>query len=376
MADPKMDRLRITFVDGFCGGGTYQDDEQTTEGSPLILLRAIEQARNAVNKHRIKPVEIDARFHFVDKSQSSISHLEEVLRERGFGPQIGSRIVLRAEKFEEAYPEIKQEIDARTRRGVGRSIFILDQKGYSDVPFPILRDILSSFSASEVVLTFAVDWLIDYLTNSPEMLKALSSVEISPVFLKELLEAKNESGGRYVIQRRLRDHLQRCTQAKYMSPFFIRSQSANKSLWLVHLSNHKTARNVMVDGHWGIGNCSIHPGRGGLEIRGFDPGINPDQISMFQFEDQDQQQMSDLLQDDILRRLPSPEMRSPVLFDSFLDDVVNETPARLSDLGEAVESLVARGDLLLVNQNNSLRRTHKPSLSDRLLRNPQGRLSL
>jgi hypothetical protein len=38
-------RLKMTIVDGFCGGGLYAMGESVIDGSPLRLLTAIDQAR-------------------------------------------------------------------------------------------------------------------------------------------------------------------------------------------------------------------------------------------------------------------------------------------------------------------------------------------
>jgi len=47
----------------------------------------------------------------------------------------------------------------------GRAIFVLDQCGYSAVPFQCIREIFASVKNPEVILTFAADSLIDYLTD-------------------------------------------------------------------------------------------------------------------------------------------------------------------------------------------------------------------
>ncbi|OBY28038.1 three-Cys-motif partner protein TcmP [Leisingera sp. JC1] len=64
--NPAQDRLNITLVDGFSGGGAYADGAETRAGSPLVLLNAVEEAAVRLNEGREKPLEIKARFIFVD----------------------------------------------------------------------------------------------------------------------------------------------------------------------------------------------------------------------------------------------------------------------------------------------------------------------
>lgn len=34
----------FTFIDGFCGGGMYKDNNQEWEGSPIRLIKAVREA--------------------------------------------------------------------------------------------------------------------------------------------------------------------------------------------------------------------------------------------------------------------------------------------------------------------------------------------
>src|SRR5205807_10591228 len=58
--------------------------------------------------------------------------------------------------------------------------------------------------------------------------------------------------------------------AKYYTPFFIRSKDAHRDYWLIHLSNHSRARDVMVSLHWLENTSFAHFGRPGLLMLGYD----------------------------------------------------------------------------------------------------------
>lgn len=63
------ERLRITLVDGFCGGGLYtiRGKQQEVLGSPLRMLAVVEEARILINLGRTKPIELDVQYVFIDK---------------------------------------------------------------------------------------------------------------------------------------------------------------------------------------------------------------------------------------------------------------------------------------------------------------------
>ena len=79
---------------------------------------------------------------------------------------------------------IINDIKSKSKKN-GRSIFILDQYGYKDAPIPVIRKIFLSLKKAEVILTFSIDSLIDYLTeNNPKVLQnmGLTKEECERIF--------------------------------------------------------------------------------------------------------------------------------------------------------------------------------------------------
>jgi three-Cys-motif partner protein len=374
LRNPVIERLQITLVDGFCGGGTFDDNGIVVDGTPFLLLNSVRDAERRLNANRSKKLLIDAQFHFIDKSTGAIAYLKDDLFKRGYLNRIGSDIHLHAEEFENAAPKVCDQIYARTRRKKGRSLFILDQKGYSDAPLSTIRSIFERFEKAECILTFAVDWLIDYLSDRPEMLAAVKPVELSLGQIQEMLKLREGAGGRYVIQRLLLRHLSERTNADYRSPFFIRSKEANKDLWLVHLSQHATARNVMVDSHWSVKNHSVHPGRGGLEIMGFDPDFDPAVTSDFMFADHEVGMMKERLAEDMIRRIREMTDTNAIKYGTFLDSIANETPARLADLDLVTSFLAKENELTIMDAQSTQRRSLRPNRSDLIEVNRQQKM--
>lgn len=95
------DRFRITLVDGFCGGGEYllRDTGQLIEGSPLRILKAVNEAQALVNLDRVKPLLLDVQYIFVDENKAAVEYLRSLLVKRGYGNQIGTSIHLVCSEF-------------------------------------------------------------------------------------------------------------------------------------------------------------------------------------------------------------------------------------------------------------------------------------
>ncbi|WP_273785768.1 three-Cys-motif partner protein TcmP [Brucella intermedia] len=372
--NPTIERLRITLVDGFCGGGAFDLDGARVDGTPF-LLQAVENAEKRLNEYKDKKLTIDAQFHFVDVEKSAIDHLKEELFQRGYLSRIGKDIFLHNEMFENVVESIQESIAARTRGGAGRSLFLLDQKGYTGVPLQAIRSIFKQFEKAECILTFAIDWLIGYISERPEWAAGVTKLQLSPGQIKEILDLKNAKATRYAIQHILLDHIQQNTNAQFATPFFIRSQEAKKNLWLVHLSQHAKARNVMVDSHWAVKNHSIHQGYGGLEINGFDPRYDPTNTPDFMFAEHERQIMHNRLQTDIARRLRDTYGHDPVHYGTFINAIANETPARLSDIDQVISALAAEREIQIRNHNGNEKRVLKPALSDHIMISRQDRFS-
>ena len=68
MSNTSIEGLRLSIVDGFSGGGKYRDilTNETVDGSPFVILNAIKEVEERINKDRIKRRSIDAHYFFID----------------------------------------------------------------------------------------------------------------------------------------------------------------------------------------------------------------------------------------------------------------------------------------------------------------------
>ena len=72
----RMPEFKIALVDGFAGGGVYKGER---EGSPLVLLRAVDEAKFLINNSRALTAQINIRanHYFVEKNSHNYAYLED-----------------------------------------------------------------------------------------------------------------------------------------------------------------------------------------------------------------------------------------------------------------------------------------------------------
>jgi len=281
---PSQTMLNLTVVDGYCGGGIFRHGRREADGSPLRLLKAVEQANAALNAARIKGFSVRADFFFVDQNPEHVAFLKDVLIRRGYGARIGQDIFILGSAFEDACPTV---LDHIKKKGTAqRSLFFLDQYGWSDVRLATIRTILTELKNPEILLTFAVDALIDFLSVKKPETEALLAIELGREDVKALMDMRYEEGWRYLIQNGLYRHVQAHTSARFYTPFFIHSAESHRSYWLLHLSNHRQARDEMGKLHWRLNNYFRHHGGAGFHALGFDPSRDLRQgLMTFMFDD-------------------------------------------------------------------------------------------
>ncbi|WP_375257490.1 three-Cys-motif partner protein TcmP [Citreimonas sp.] len=295
---PHMDRLNIAIVDGFCGGGQYQRGTTVLPGSPLIILDAVREAQERLSRDRRKPFEIAATFHFVDAARDHLEHLRGVIAAAGYADKLGSSIQLYHGEFAAHLPEIMAKIAATQRKG--RSIFLLDQFGYLDVPMDSIRSIFGKFPRAEVLLTFSIDAMLNYLSTSRAASETLAQFGVDRDFIAAWEANKNDvEFGRITAQRAVMTHLRNNSRALFFTPFMLFSQASGRMMMFAHLSQHQAARDKMLGVHWEFQNRFAHIGRGSLFELGFDARLLEDKGSLFQFTEQDRATMMRELHDEL-----------------------------------------------------------------------------
>ena len=367
-ANPRIPAAKITLVDGFSGGGQYTNPQDNTlyEGSPTRLIRAAESAAAAINTKRESEgirnqFQLHTTAYFVEKNRAAFDYLKSHLATSGIVSQAGRDIHSLCGDFLEKQDAIVQQIQHNQR--AGRAIFILDQYGWSDVPFPYIQRIFANLSKAEVILTFATDWLIDYLSKEESFKKAYNSTGLHEYLpLQHLLQEKKDSAQwRSVIQAHLHRSILASSGARYYTPFFIKSTEANKSFWLLHLSNHPRARDVMTGLHWRIKNQFSHHLAPGIRMFGYDPSKDEQVTGVSDLfgapEYAFDEDAHKLTHQTIQRELPTSvyQYDGGISFQSFYEKIANHTPATMDHIKATIASLIDLKEIEVVSPDGKTR---------------------
>ncbi len=262
MSNVLIEKLTLSVVDGFAGGGEYaaESGRDFHDGSPLIALKTVAEQQIALNVGRQKPRYVDAKYYFVEKDRGNFAYLSQLVGARFEAGRVGRDIELLPGSFRERVASIIADI--RKRAGGERAIFLLDQYAYDQVPAPLLKTIFSSVRGAEVLLTFNVDSLVTFLSNTEQSRKKLEEIGLARYIAWESLDRLKSAGGnvwRSAIQRNLAKGLVEVSGAKHHTIFFITPMGTTSwTYWLVHLSNSFKARDVMMALHWQNANHFSH----------------------------------------------------------------------------------------------------------------------
>lgn len=389
-ANPMIPKSNLAIIDGFAGGGEYLDKaNQIYKGSPLRLMDAAKEGKVLVNLHREKggtniPFTLNVDFWFTEKNKNNYRYLEWCLKKNGYEDRIGKSIFPIHAGFKTALPGIIDNIKSKGR--AARCLFFLDQYGYKDVPFDIIRHIFRNLKNAEIVLTFATHHLIDFINADEKYRKAfgnLNLIEGDELIQRWLDEKEETEAWRTFVQRELHEALYRNAGAKHFTPFFITLADSNRSYWLIHLSNHHIARDVMTALHWKHKNQFSHYGASGISMFGYNQakdnslsdqatlsGFN--EHSKYMFDVKDKERTLESLSEEIPVFLS--EYQDGIMWQDFYKTVCNHTPATMQIIKEGLHNLLIDSDIYITTKKNRDRRSAKQIKgTDILIRNRQTR---
>lgn len=366
-----MDRFRFNVVDGFCGGGSYQDGGQDTVlGSPLIILEAVRQAEIELNVGRQKHLSIEMNLYCFDQSQDAINSLRATLIDEGYEDRIDKSIFLKRANFS----QIAKRLVGQLTQVSGKTIFVLDQKGFAAVSFDTLRAIFMQLDRPEVILTFGYEWLTSFVSRYEDVCRRFNDLAIQPPSEADYMAAV---GGKHGVSRFIQKHLIDAFRAiaPFFTPFFVTSRhdgalrGSNLKYWLVHLSAHERANDVMKGVHWSVGTHSAHFLGPGLDMMGYDPWKVGSTEHPYLFGDEDAQLTQTSLLDDIPRFVTDHNgwMTAGALWEA----TCNETPSTSAMQGEALRSLAKFNELDLLGPSGGIKRGGPVRRTDILRLKPQ-----
>lgn len=362
--NPGREIIKLTLIDGFAGGGAYlhEDTRQITLGSPFIMLDAVKEAEASINATRTKPLKIDADFVFIEKNRHAYKFLEFELKLRGYESLINDKIFILNSEFQKKSADLVERIVGKTPRA-RRAIFLLDQYGYSEISPSFIQGILSKLPGSEIILTYAVDSLINYISDSEQTKKLLEKIETPDLLRGKTVEEikSSERDWRLFIQSMLYQDFVKACGAQFFTSFFIRSDRGHGDYWLLHFSQQPKARDVMAGIHWDLNNYFIHYGDPGLDMfmlgyfdKKDDTQSGQMSIDSFQFDNEAKELSISTLHEEIPQFLckKSDGMR----FDQLFTETCNWTPATSTLIKESIVNLAATKEIDVFTEQGKKRK--------------------
>ena len=161
--------------------------------------------------------------------------------------------------------------------------------------------------------------------------------------------------------------------------FFIRSTQGHGDFWLLHLSMHQKARDVMTEVHWKHSNTFIHYGGEGLDmfkigyITSADERFTQQNKLGFTFDDDAKNRTLAKLHEDIPRLIYADE--SGQIFETLHATTCNESPATSAIYKDVLSSLAKDGQIEIISPDGK-RKTSASQIKgeDRILPPKQRRL--
>ena len=353
--DVRRDQFRLDLVDGFAGGGLYLHNGREIAGSPLVMLEETQNAERRLNEGRSKPLRFDVKHHFVEKDAAHAEYLSRVLEERGHLRE--GRVSLYKQELGEVLDQIISDIEHRQPRS-GRSIFLLDQFGYTDADIHFIRRIGRRLQNAEVILTISVDTMLNFSTKE-SIVARLDSIGFPKSRVEAALRTSSDTHVKALMQKALPKLFTESTPFHWFTPFFIRPAKSRWELWFAHFSRNVKARNVMLDCHWHSHNTFAHYGDSlGPNMLGFDGLTRSQTLPTFNESDRE------LMNAGITERLV-PELRDrlkagqPFPFSGMLNHFGNNTAATVADFNNVVVAARDAGEIEIVGADG---RPHGSSL--------------
>lgn len=373
MAPAHIPELRLSIIDGFCGGGCYRtEDGGLADGSPILMMRAIREARMLLNQDRRIPRNINVEYFFVDILPDTTRYLQHSLDAKRDENAIDLVDYRQTEvvtnDFLQSLPYLVKRV--QQRKMGEHALFVLDQYSYKNIPLPEIASILCSLKGAEVVMTFNVDNLTTYLSDRAANRKPLENIGLDkyiPWADLKLLKATQKQEWRQTLQRHLAHGIKCETGAKFMTLFFVKPHGLNSwGYWLIHLSNEYRAHAVMKSLHWEHATEFGHELEPGIFVLGYNANKDADYTRQQTFEFAGAASKDACINGvrehfgKTIFQLDKPTQ----LADLFQSCVTNSTAAE-NHLMEAARQLHASKDIIIVSKDGTVRRTNKTySLND------------
>lgn len=332
VANPLTSHVKLSIVDGFCGGGLYRaEDGMSHFGSPIIILDVLRETIAEILADRLlenikREFSLECDVYFVDKDLGAINALKEVaaahlIVEDGLPLKISAHFIHAG--FVDVYKDISQKI------GKSKAIFILDPCGYTETPLPIIHEIMQEPGHKrEMIWTLMIDSMLAYANEDSVALINAGYSSILNLFRKE------DEPSNFSLQKEIFLTVSREVGVPFFTPFAVKQQ-LGWNYWLIHLAWHHRASEVMKEVEHRHANQREHYGRSGLKM------MASEGERVYLFNQDDIERGRDVLREDIPQILSECDDEG-ITFEDFMKRTYNETPLK-SDVIK--ETLITHEDI-------------------------------
>ncbi|WP_174022008.1 three-Cys-motif partner protein TcmP (plasmid) [Agrobacterium fabrum] len=364
---PQQSKFRLAIVDGFAGGGRYEDG---SPGSPIIFTEALIEATKSFNVRRaadkMAELSIECLLVLNDEDTPTLEFLKSqmaplVAALKDTVPKLYLKVVYLNQEFETAYPEIKTLLETGRYPNV---LFNLDQCGHAQVQRATLADIMTSFRSAEIFYTFMITSLLAFLQKgNPARYRAqLAHLDLTPEAISSLGDQMSNQAWLGSAERVVFDAFRGC--AAFVSPFSINNPEGWR-YWLIHFANNYRARQEYNNVLHRNSTTQAHFGRSGLRMLSYN--VSDPSTGLYLFEEADRGRARDQLHDDIPRLVN--EYGDAIRVGDFYRGVYNMTPAHADDIHASV---MMNTDLEVITEAGGARRaTNTITPNDVLRLKPQ-----
>ncbi|MFA6062888.1 MAG: three-Cys-motif partner protein TcmP [Gallionella sp.] len=367
MAPANIPELRLSLIDGFCGGGCYQTEEGgISDGSPLLMMRAVREARMHLNQTRRIPRNINVEYIFVDILQDTTNHLrfwlDAKLQENAIDLVDYRKVEIVTNSFFQLLPDVVRKI--QQRKMGEHAIFVLDQYSYKDIPLPEIASIFRTLKGAEVIMTFNVDNLTTYLSDRAANRKPIENIGLDKYIpwsqLKEL-KATQKREWRRILQRHLAHGIKCESGAEFMTLFFVKPHGTNSwGYWLIHLSNRYRAHEVMKSLHWEHATDFGHELEAGIFEFGYNANKDSDYTRQETFEFGEQRSKEACIEG-VREHFGNQifALNKPIRVSELFQGCVSRSTAAEIHLLDATRQLHASKEIVIASKDGAVRRPSK-----------------
>jgi len=366
MAQANIPELRLSLIDGFCGGGCYQTEEgDLADGSPLLMMRAVREARALLNLDRRTLRNINVHYSFIDILPDTTKYLrhwlDARLQENAIDQSDYGQVEIITNDFLQALPNIVYKI--QQRKMGEHAIFVLDQYSYKNLPLPQIATIMRTLKGAEVVMTFNVDNLITYISEHAANRKSVENIGLDkyiPWSEINTLKAMQKREWRKILQRHLAHGIKTETGVGFMTLFFVKPHGTNSwGYWMIHLSNQYRAHEVMKSIHWEHATDFGHELEPGVFVLGYDVNDDSDYTGQetFEFGEQSKEACINGVTEHFGKIIYALDKPIPVA--KLFRGCVSQSTAAEKHLLAATKRLHASKNIIVMSKTGTVRRPSK-----------------